>query len=1132
MDSVFRKAGFLPLVLIVFFNSSIFFLHELLIKKAISLSFLDSEILWLDLAIFALINLPFMLFFWLGAFFTDAKNKIKLIRIMAFLLFLASVITATSYILGLFWFGFFMIFVFSSTLSFYLPLKFAIIKPIVGAKNLTTANAILIITIIFGFFLGLFVSNTFGQNTADLKSFVYSVWPLGVLMIVFSLLGLFFSFRLKELSAQLEPCKFCFKETNQEIKQLFHTKNIFLSVLALGIFAGSLAMLLLGVYKSSGDLSLFRLTLNLLVGLVFGVALVGVLSKNYIERATIPIGVIGMSLSVLAMSFAPYDFILAFFYFSFGIFGGLFITPLFAIVQFFSTDKNIGKALAFLNFSQSIFSLVFVAIGFVFLQLDLGFRAIFVLVFGIVLLAGVYSFRQLPHLFARFLLLPALKLGYKINIEGIENLPQSGAALLIGNHISWIDWLILQVASPREIRFVMFRDVYEKWYLRWFFNFFHVIPVSSFGKSAIKAVRKHLQNGELVALFPEGHISFNGQIGKFERGFELAIKDLGLNIVPFYLRGLWGSTFSMAQKHFKELSLRAGKREIIVSFGQQLSGDTTADVLRQRVVELSFSAWENFLQGQKPLQYQWLQRAKENAFHLCIADSTGKELSHLRFMVSVFIASKRLKLLLANQTNVALMLPSSVAGAITNVSLFCLGKVAINLNYTSSAKTIRQNITKAGVKNVVTSRAFLEILEKRGFNFKDELKNEAIFLEDLLETVSKKEKTLHLLSALFLPTFILEFLYCKKSSINDTAIILFSSGSEGQPKGVELTHKNLLANIKQVMDLLNFSKDDVMINSLPIFHSFGLTVTMLLPLCEGVSLISLADPTDSANLGKLTAKYKGSILFGTSTFFRLYIKSKKLSPLMLKSVRIAIAGAEKLNMNVKKEFKVKFGIDIFEGYGTTETTPVVAVNMPNALDSTNLSELFFNKDGSVGLPLPGTIIKIIDPNTNQELPAGEDGLIIIGGSQVMRGYYDDESLSQKATITIDNVRYYKSGDKGHIDKDGFLSIVDRYSRFAKIAGEMISLSSLEEEIKQVIDPEIDFMCVALSDDKKGEKIVLLHTSTELDIKTLINKSKILPIAHPHTYFTVDEIPKLGSGKSDFYTAKVLAESLANKILKI
>ena len=327
--------------------------------------------------------------------------------------------------------------------------------------------------------------------------------------------------------------------------------------------------------------------------------------------------------------------------------------------------------------------------------------------------------------------------------------------------------------------------------------------------------------------------------------------------------------------------------------------------------------------------------------------------------------------------------------------------------------------------------------------------------------------------------------------------------------------------------MINFTDDDVILNSLPIFHSFGLTVTTLMPLCEGILMASVPDPTDALGVGKMAARYRATILFGTSTFFRLYTKNRKLHPLMFGTLRMAVAGAEKLKPEIKTAFKAKFGVDLYEGYGTTETSPVIAVNMPDALDPDTLEVIVGNRPGSVGQPLPGTIVKIVDPDTMAELPAGEDGLIVVGGVQVMKGYLNDPQKSAEVLTEINGVRYYKTGDKGHLDEDGFITIVDRYSRFAKIGGEMISLGAVEEWIGRIFGETIETIAVALPDEKKGETVILLYSGalSPGEVAERIKNSEMPSIMQPSRIVEMETLPKLASGKSDFKGAKKLAEAL-------
>jgi acyl-[acyl-carrier-protein]-phospholipid O-acyltransferase/long-chain-fatty-acid--[acyl-carrier-protein] ligase len=386
-------------------------------------------------------------------------------------------------------------------------------------------------------------------------------------------------------------------------------------------------------------------------------------------------------------------------------------------------------------------------------------------------------------------------------------------------------------------------------------------------------------------------------------------------------------------------------------------------------------------------------------------------------------------------------------------------------------------------------------------------------------------RLLMLCTVVFLPATWLHGLFCRRLHPEDTAAILFSSGSEGAPKGIELTHRNILANVRQISDVLNTERDDLMLSNLPLFHAFGLTVTTCLPLLEGIPMVCHPDPTDALGSAKAIARWRATVLCSTSTFLRLYLRNRRLHPIMLESLRIVVAGAERLRPDVRDAFGLKFSKTIYEGYGATETTPVASVNVPDAIEIDNWKIQIGSKPGTVGMPLPGTSFRIVDPVTLRTLPNGEDGLILIGGVQVMKGYLEEPERTAEAVVELDGQRWYKTGDKGHQDADGFLSIVDRYSRFAKVGGEMLSLGAIEQQVRDVLElPDLELCAVNLPDQRKGERVLLLLEPgpTADEVRSRLIAADTNPLTIPSEILTVDAIPKLGSGKTDFRAAKRLA----------
>jgi acyl-[acyl-carrier-protein]-phospholipid O-acyltransferase/long-chain-fatty-acid--[acyl-carrier-protein] ligase len=344
----------------------------------------------------------------------------------------------------------------------------------------------------------------------------------------------------------------------------------------------------------------------------------------------------------------------------------------------------------------------------------------------------------------------------------------------------------------------------------------------------------------------------------------------------------------------------------------------------------------------------------------------------------------------------------------------------------------------------------------------------------------------------------------------------------------------MVGNLRQTSTVLNPDRDDVILSALPLFHAFGLTITTLMPLVEGIPIATQPDPTDARAIGRTCARHRVTILCGTSTFLRLYAQSKAVHPLMLASVRMVVAGAEKLRPEVRASFREKFGLEILEGYGTTETTPVASTNIPDALLGDFTTVQVGNKPGTVGLPLPGSQFRVVDPESLATLPAGEAGLVLIGGTQIMKGYLDDSAKTDSVIVELDGKRWYRSGDKCRIDDDGFLQILDRYSRFAKVGGEMVSLGSVEGALADSgILGTCEYLAVAVPDPGKGERIALLYCApqgeaapAQEELKDRIRPSAIPPLSQPSLFFRVDTLPRLGTGKADYGKAKELAVALS------
>jgi acyl-[acyl-carrier-protein]-phospholipid O-acyltransferase/long-chain-fatty-acid--[acyl-carrier-protein] ligase len=581
--------------------------------------------------------------------------------------------------------------------------------------------------------------------------------------------------------------------------------------------------------------------------------------------------------------------------------------------------------------------------------------------------------------------------------------------------------------------------------------------------------------------------------------------------VPIWTAYLCGLS---ADSHTKMRWIRRDLQLSIRRYRPEKDGD-----LHLALQRLSVYAWERYVDKLPSIIESWLEQSKALGNRLAIADSTGAKLSHHRLITAVMTLRTRFFNRLAGDARVGVCLPSSVGGVTVLLSLLSLGKTLVNLNYTASIPALQAAVEEAGIKHIITSRRFLENLAKKGFNIDGIFAGvELIFLEEVRQTIQQKELLKNYLIVKFLPVSLLKIMLVNPIGSNQVATILFSSGSEGKPKGVELTHRNIVGNARQAADALEARADDVIFSILPIFHAFGLTATTLLPLIEGITTVCHPDPTDTATIGELAKQYKVTILCGTSTFFRLYAKARNLPAEAFKTLRIVVAGAERLAPEVRVLFEEKFKKTIFEGYGTTELSPVANVNRPDTTHEIR------HKIGTVGTAIAGTMVRILDPETDEELPIGESGMIVIGGVNVMKGYLEQPDKTNAVILHQHGIRWYKTGDKGRLDPQGFLTILDRYSRFAKLGGEMISLGAIEQQINLSLNHEdVEILAVAVPDLKKGEKVVLLHAGplTDDQIAKAVQVSELPNLMRPAEYWHIEAIPKLGSGKTDFAAAKRL-----------
>lgn len=500
------------------------------------------------------------------------------------------------------------------------------------------------------------------------------------------------------------------------------------------------------------------------------------------------------------------------------------------------------------------------------------------------------------------------------------------------------------------------------------------------------------------------------------------------------------------------------------------------------------------------LHREFITTAKRHSKNLAIHDTfRNTKLSYHRLLIACLMFAQRLGRL--NDGYIGIMLPTSAGAVIAVIASLMAGKVPVMINYSTGAEAnIRFAQRKCNFSIVVTARS---VLEKVGCPEMEEM----VFADDILADLSTWEK-LRAAALASLPAAVLRSLVAGGKE-TDTSVILFTSGSEKEPKAVELTHRNILSNYQSICACIDFTSEDSIMGILPYFHILGYATNIWLPLLTGMTLYTYPNPLEFKTVAALVGQHKPTALIGTPYFLMNYLKHA--GPDTFSTIRFMVAGADKAPEWMHQAFREQYDIELLEGYGATETSPVISVNAPGA-----------NKPGSVGRPLDNVEVRIVDVNTGEDLGVGEEGKILVRGPLVMKGYFDD---LEETSLKIKN-GWYETGDMGLIDEDGFLWHHGRLKRFVKIAGEMVSLVQVEDAINQHLPDEMEACVVELPDVKKGATIVAAITDSVDEGKLKSQLKQSLPtLAIPRKFVVLDELPKMGSGKVDFRTTTLMVQDL-------
>ncbi|MFH1857007.1 MAG: acyl-[ACP]--phospholipid O-acyltransferase [Candidatus Omnitrophota bacterium] len=1127
MERSLKRKGFRALLITQFlgaFNDNAF-------KLVIALAAIDKYAdkaggtKYLSLAGMALI-VPFLLFSTYAGFLADRFSKQVIIikaKIAELLIMLAGLAALMSgnivVMLG-------VLFLMGAQSAFFSPSKYGILPEILDDDDLSAGNGIMQMWTNAAIILGTAAGGYIFYITKP------RVYEASYLFIVIALLGMMSSFFVAKVNPAGSKRKFEFnflKEVYRNIKEIKSERVIFLSILGLVYFGflGALFQLNILLYArnimAANDMLTSIFLVILAGGIGAGSVLAGKFSDKKIELGLVPLGAIGLTLFSFILGCSRiFSANVIVSLFLLGVSAGFYIVPLNALIQQKAPADKKGQVLAVNNFLSFIAMLIGSGAVYVFRDiLSLDPAQILILSAFITIAGTAYIVNLLPYALVRFVLWILTHTIYSVKAVDKENIPREGGALLVANHVSVIDGLLVAMSIQRPVRFLVNRKIYESSkVLNALLKLAKAIPISTSDSprqmiEALGQARQAILDGEVVCIFAEGQLTRTGNMLKFKKGVEHILRGISCPVIPVNLDRIWGSIFSFERGRYYYKIPKLIPYPVTISFGNHMSSESSAFEIRRQIMELGAEAFRHRLADKMTLPQAFRRKARSNFFKFCVADYSGRKLTFGAMLILCSAAADKLKKILSCEKNVGILLPPSIAGVVSNVAVATLNKVSVNLNYTLPEEAMEDIVKQCRIKHIITSKAFAEKLNVSLFC-------EKIFIEDVMFRISAIDKFKAAVKSFLWPDFIFRFFSSRRnnnSSIEDLATIMFTSGSTGKPKGVMLTHANITANLEGLYQVFHTKDSDKLMGVLPLFHSFGFTATLWFPLISGIGCVYHFNPLDAKAVGAMVEKHKATILMSTPTFLNAYVRS--CAKEQFESLRQVIVGAEKLKAETAEAFKEKFGIDPMEGYGCTELSPIVSVNFPDYTAKGTPQKAY--KQGTIGLPLPGVAVKILHCDTKEPVDANEEGLLFIKGASVMKGYLNRPEETEKAIQD----GWYATGDMASMDEDGFLKITGRLSRFSKIAGEMVPHIKIEEAMHEALN-SFEQICAVTSvpDDKKGEKLVVVCLK-QIDARFLIQKlrKKGLPnlwIPDESSFYKVDALPILGSGKIDLGTINQIA----------
>jgi acyl-[acyl-carrier-protein]-phospholipid O-acyltransferase/long-chain-fatty-acid--[acyl-carrier-protein] ligase len=1013
------------------------------------------------------------------------------------------------------------------------PSKYGLLPELLPAKRLSWGNGV----IELGTFLAIIVGTVTGAAMAEhfRGHEVYAGYGLLTLAVA----GFCTSFGIDRVAPAAPDKKFRLNFVGDlwhQIGLMRRDKALILAVLGNTYFwfLGSLLFSTVVVYGPDvlhiGQTKTGYLNAALAIGIGIGSMIAGVVSGNKIEYGLIPLGSIGMTCTGFALGVMHAGLLGSALLLSLlGFWAGFFAVPVNALIQHRPAEKDKGGIIAAANLLSFVGIAISSGVYYVFTAfIHLNPLGVIVASSFITAAGTIYVLMLLPEWFGRLILFFLTHTIYRVRTLGRDNFPEKTGALLVCNHMSFVDALLLIASTDRPIRFLMYKGIYDKPLLRPFAQAMKAIPISSEQRPrdmirSLRTASEALRQDEIVCIFAEGQITRTGQLLPFRRGLERIMKGVEVPIIPVNLDGVWGSIFSFERGRFLWKMPRRIPYPVTVSFGAPMAPSSTAIAVRRAVQELQAEAFQQRKRRMTTLDRSFVRTARRFPLRFMMADGKTPKVTFASALTKSIYIAGRLRPQLGQKEMIGLLLPPSVGGALANYALMMLGRIPVNLNYTASSEAIASCAQQCNVDVVITSKAFVERFPKI------EIPGRTVFLEDALQAPRFTEKVLAMALAWFTPQGLLRTAIgarsgTSKRTVDDLATIIFSSGSTGDPKGVMLTHFNLISNIQQVSQVFMLGGGDKILGILPFFHSFGFMAALWMPAVNGVGVIYHPNPLDTRVIGELVEKYKVTFLIATPTFLQAYMR--RCTPESFGSLQYVLVGAEKLPERVALAFEDTFGIRPLEGYGCTECSPVVTVNGRD-FRAPGFRQVG-GRRGKIGHPLPGISVRVVDIDTGDPVTPGTAGMLLVKGPNVMMGYLG----RPEKTAEVLHDGWYTTGDVALMEEDGFLTITDRLSRFSKIGGEMVPHIRIEDKLHELAGvTEQVFAVTALPDEKKSERIVVVHTLSEEKLAPVLEKLAKFDLPalwkpRANQFFHVDALPVLGTGKIDLRGVKAVASSMA------